>query len=90
MWFDSEGLTTNPLIRFGLIRGLAVGFVIAYPLLNIAITRLKISLYSTLLFESCLERVDDIIVEFLPRESLAVGLTSKVATSGGDTIDRGR
>ena len=39
--------------------------------------------------KSCLERVDDIIVEFLPRESLAVGLTSEVAAGGGDTIDRG-
>jgi hypothetical protein len=31
---ESKGQRTNPLIRFEPIKGLAVGFVIAYPLLT--------------------------------------------------------
>ena len=32
--YESEGQCTNPLIRFYLIKGLAVGLVIAYPMLQ--------------------------------------------------------
>ena len=38
---SSNGQCTNPLIRFDLIRGLAVGFVIAYRLLEQVIKDLQ-------------------------------------------------
>ena len=34
LWAEAKGVCTNPLIRFTPIRGLAVGFVIAYGLLT--------------------------------------------------------
>ena len=35
LWAEAKGVCTNPLISFDPIKGLAVGFVIAYPLCRI-------------------------------------------------------
>ena len=68
-YVESKGQCTNPLIRFDLIRGLAVGFVIAYPCIRMRIRRAPLYAYTSI--RGAVVFID--IIKILIRNSLFHG-----------------